>query len=179
MILVLSIKEYRYFDLSTWVLHLLSSVLGLRTYLGALKPEYRFSVHILYEIQIQCSYFLFFVIVLDFIFFCFDFSLTPIKNPLLPNVFHMFQYTNNYILFHYDSFNVVILSLSCVWLLWPHVLYTAKLLCLWNYPGKTTGVGYHFLLQGIFLTQGSNLGLLHCRSILYPLSYMGSPMIHL
>ena len=33
----------------------------------------------------------------------------------------------------------------------------------------------HSLLQGIFLTQGSNPGLLHCRQILYPLSHQGSP----
>ena len=32
----------------------------------------------------------------------------------------------------------------------------------------------HFLLQGIFLTQGSNLGLLHCRQLLYHLSHQGS-----
>ena len=32
-----------------------------------------------------------------------------------------------------------------------------------DFPGKSTGVGCHFLLQGIFLTQGSNPGLLHCR----------------
>ena len=36
-------------------------------------------------------------------------------------------------------------------------------------------VGCHFLLQGIFLTQGSNLGLPHCRQILYHLSHQGSP----
>ena len=35
----------------------------------------------------------------------------------------------------------------------------------------------HFLLQGIFLTQGSNPGLLHCRQMLYPLSYQGSPWV--
>ena len=34
-------------------------------------------------------------------------------------------------------------------------------------PGKNIGVGCHFLLQGIFLTQGSNPSLLHCRWILY------------
>ena len=34
-------------------------------------------------------------------------------------------------------------------------------------PGKNTGVGCHALLQGSFLTHGSNLGLLHCRQILY------------
>ena len=37
-------------------------------------------------------------------------------------------------------------------------------------PGKDTGVGCRFLLQGIFLTQGWNPGLLHCRQILYRLS---------
>ena len=44
------------------------------------------------------------------------------------------------------------------------------LLCPWNSPGKNTGVSCHFLLQGIFLTQGLNSGLLHllhCRKILY------------
>ena len=45
-------------------------------------------------------------------------------------------------------------------------LYTARLLCPWDFPGKKTGVGCHFLLQGIFLTQGLNLGLLHCRQTL-------------
>ena len=33
------------------------------------------------------------------------------------------------------------------------------LLCPWNFPGKNTGMGCHFLLQGIFLIQGSNLPL--------------------
>ena len=42
-------------------------------------------------------------------------------------------------------------------------------------PGKNTGVGCHALLQGTFLTQGSNLGLLHCRQILYNLNHQGSP----
>ena len=38
-------------------------------------------------------------------------------------------------------------------------------------PGKNTGVDCHSLLQRIFLTQGYNPGLLHCRQILYRLSY--------
>ena len=37
-------------------------------------------------------------------------------------------------------------------------------------------VGCHSLLQGIFLSQGSNPGLLHCRKILYHLSYRGVPL---
>ena len=36
-----------------------------------------------------------------------------------------------------------------------------------DFPGKSTGVGCHALLQGIFLTQGLNPGLLHCQQILY------------
>ena len=36
-----------------------------------------------------------------------------------------------------------------------------------DFPGKDTGVGCHFLLQGIFLTQGTNPGFLHCRQILF------------
>ena len=54
-------------------------------------------------------------------------------------------------------------------LLQRHELY--RVLCPWDSPGKNTGVGCHALLQGIFPTQGSNLGLLHCRQILYHLSY--------
>ena len=39
--------------------------------------------------------------------------------------------------------------------------------------------GCHLLLQGIFLTQGSKVGLLHCRQIVYGLSHQGSPSEHL
>ena len=42
-------------------------------------------------------------------------------------------------------------------------------------PGKNTGVGNLSLLQGIFLTQELNWGLLHCRQTLYQLSYQGRP----
>ena len=46
--------------------------------------------------------------------------------------------------------------------------------CPWDSPDKNTGVGCHFLLQGIFLNQVLNLGLLHFRQILYHLSHQGS-----
>ena len=45
-------------------------------------------------------------------------------------------------------------------------------------PRKSTRVGCHALLQEIFPTQGSNLGLPHCRQILYHLSHQGSPFLH-
>ena len=44
-----------------------------------------------------------------------------------------------------------------------------------NFLGKSTGVGCHFLLQGIFPTQGLNPGLPHCGQTLYCLSRQGSP----
>ena len=54
--------------------------------------------------------------------------------------------------------------------LWPHGLYNP-----WNSAGQNPGVGCHALLQGIFLTQGSNSGLPPSRQILYPLSHQESP----
>ena len=59
-----------------------------------------------------------------------------------------------------------------------HGLWPASLLCPWNFPGKNTGVGCHALFQGIFLTQGLNPRLLHCRRILSCLSHgYSSPII--
>ena len=45
----------------------------------------------------------------------------------------------------------------------PWTVACTKLLCPWDFQGKSTGVGCHFLLQGIFLTQGSSPGLSYCR----------------
>ena len=53
----------------------------------------------------------------------------------------------------------------------PHGLYSP-----WNSPGQNTGVGSLSLLQGIFLTQKSNWGLLQCRQLLYQLSYQGTSL---
>ena len=52
-----------------------------------------------------------------------------------------------------------------------------RLLCPWNSLGKNAGVGCHSLLQGIFPTQGPNLGLLHCKQIPYLLSHQGRLMM--
>ena len=46
----------------------------------------------------------------------------------------------------------------------------------WDSPGKNTGVGFHFLLQGISPTQGSNPSLLHWQADSLPLSHLGSPV---
>ena len=50
----------------------------------------------------------------------------------------------------------------------------ARLLCPQDFPGKNTGLGCHFLLQGIFPTLGSNPDLLHCQVDSLPLSHLGS-----
>ena len=55
----------------------------------------------------------------------------------------------------------------------PHGLQPTRLLGSWDSPSKNTGVGRHSLLRGIFQTQVSNLGLSHCRQILYHLSHQG------
>ena len=57
----------------------------------------------------------------------------------------------------------------------PLGLQPTRLLCSWSFPGENTGVDCHFLLQGIFQTQGSNPGLSYCRQTLYWLSRQGSP----
>ena len=49
----------------------------------------------------------------------------------------------------------------------------------WDFPGKNTRVGSHSLLQGIFLTQGSNPDLLHCRQILYCLRHQKGTLIQM
>ena len=54
----------------------------------------------------------------------------------------------------------------CLTLLWPP----------WDFPGKNTGVGCHFLLQRVFLTQKLNLCLLYWQADSFPLSHLGSPV---
>ena len=56
---------------------------------------------------------------------------------------------------------------------WLFATPRTRLFCLWDSKGKNTGVGCHSLLQGILFTQRLNLSLLHCRQVLYHLSYQG------
>ena len=50
-------------------------------------------------------------------------------------------------------------------LVYPNGLSPIMLICPWDFPGKNTGVGCHFLLQGIFPTKGSNNYLLHWQAV--------------
>ena len=56
-----------------------------------------------------------------------------------------------------------------------HGLQPTRLLCPWDSPGKNTGVGCHFPLQGILLTQGEKPHLLHWQADSLLLSHQGSP----
>ena len=70
---------------------------------------------------------------------------------------------------------VCVKLLSCVQLFVTPQMQPTSILCLWNSPGKNIGMGCHFLLQGIFLTQGLNPGFVHCRQITYHLSHRDVP----
>ena len=67
------------------------------------------------------------------------------------------------------------------WTLAPHGLQPTRLLCPWNFPGKTTGVGCHFPSQEIFLTQRLNPSLWHLlhwqEGFFSPLAPPGKPHI--
>ena len=71
---------------------------------------------------------------------------------------------------------VCVLTQSCLVLCDPG-LEPARLLCPLDCPGKNTGVGCHFLLQGIFLTQESNLRLLHWQAASLLLNYLGKTSV--
>ena len=64
---------------------------------------------------------------------------------------------------------------SCQTCLQLHGAQPTRLLCPRGFPGKNTGVGCHFLLKAIFLTQGSNPHLLPSQAGSLPLSHLGSP----
>ena len=66
---------------------------------------------------------------------------------------------------------------GCFLIYWFSFLLCLICFSLENSPGRSTGVGNHSLLQGIFPTQGLNLVFPHHRQILYHLSHQGGPTI--
>ena len=96
--------------------------------------------------------------------------LSSFKACLSSKTTHSFTHSKNirYIKKGSDSVGGSVMSDS----LQPHGLQLTRLSGPWNSAGKNTGVSSHSLLQGIFPTQGSNVGLLHCRQILYRLSHL-------
>ena len=57
----------------------------------------------------------------------------------------------------------------------PHGLWPSRRLYPWDSLGQNTGMGCHALLRGIFLTQGSNLGLLPWQADSSPAESPGKP----
>ena len=122
-----------------------------------------------------------------------DFSVLWVNQFPISNQIHslskylLFRPLSHYSLLH-SSINPAVTGrlcfcaiLSC-WVvsssLQPHGLYSPPGSSVHGESlGRNTGVGGYALLQGIFSTQGSNPGLLHCRWILYQLSHQGSPEI--
>ena len=64
-------------------------------------------------------------------------------------------------------------QLTCIQLFVTPWTVARRLLCPWDFPGKNTGVGCHFLLQGVFQMQGSNSHLLHQQADSLPLRNQG------
>ena len=78
-----------------------------------------------------------------------------------------------------SGFECLLVPQSCPTLCDPMgYIQPIRLLCPWDFPGKNTGVGCHFLLQGIFPTQGSNphfLYLLHWQTDSLSLHHLEAP----
>ena len=138
-------------------------------------------VHFSYLLPQFSSHFLIFVLLLDMCFSIGDNN----------NCYQQFQINHlgrnrtpiRYNFIKNSKFSFICLTYVCVG---SHSVMSSclhlfgRVLSLGDSPGKTTGVGCHFLFQGIFPTQGSNphlLCLLHCRQILYLLNYWGSPFL--
>ena len=90
--------------------------------------------------------------------------MTIISKDVVFNFFH----TGKWSIICFVVIVIVVQVLSCVWLFY-------SFLCPWDFPGKNTGEGCHFLLQGIFLIQWLNLPFLHRQVDSLPLIHQGSP----
>ena len=111
-----------------------------------------------------------------------------LRHPL-PRADHFRRYPQDFWLFYFTSsappllFSERSCEPACSVMsdsLWPHGLWPTRFLCPWDFPGKNTGVGCHALLQGFFLTQGSNsslLNFLHWQAGSLPLEPPGKPRI--
>ena len=103
----------------------------------------------------------------------------PLPCPPLPSEFLLFLLLSplsslSSPLFLHIYLKVKVKSLVVSDSLRPHGLQPTRRLHSWDFPGKSTGVGCHFLFWEIFPTQGLNPGLLHCTQMLYRLSHQGS-----
>ena len=79
------------------------------------------------------------------------------------------------LIYRLKTYNYCLVAKLCQTLLRPpHGLQSTRLLWPWDFPGKNTGMGCHFLLQQIFPTQGSNSHLLYWQVDSLALSHQGT-----
>ena len=90
---------------------------------------------------------------------------------LSPHTLHCKQIL--YLLSHLQFSSVQ--SLSCIWLMLTPLIVAHQAALSMEFSRQDTGVDSHFLLQGIFLTQGLNSCLLHCRQMFYHVSHQEDP----
>ena len=98
-----------------------------------------------------------------------------IRNRLYLQLSRFFNFLSTHRSLGIRKVKVRVKSLSCVRLFATPWTVAGQAPPSWDFPGMSTGVGCYFLLQGVFLMQGSTLGLPHCRQTLYHLSHQGSP----
>ena len=107
-----------------------------------------------------------------------DDQIIPLKSSRTFAFLEFHQNLFTFALWHQVVIKVKVLVFTQLYLtLPPHGLEPARFLCLWNSPGKNTGVSNHSLLQRISPTQGLNPSLLRCRQILYHLRHHTCPHI--
>ena len=84
-------------------------------------------------------------------------------------------YLYNWVTSLYSKINMCSCLLNRVWFFERQWIVPTRLLCPWNFPGKNIGVGGHFLLQGIFPTQGVNPHLLNWQADSLPVCTWEAP----
>ena len=100
----------------------------------------------------------------------------PLPSPFLSHALYQMSVCYLYFFCPGNSILVcVLVAQLCPTLCDPMECSPTRLLCPWNSPDKSTEVGSPSILQEIFLTQGSNLVLLHYKQILYRLSHSSLP----
>ena len=104
-----------------------------------------------------------------------NFSSALVNDELLPFPIWVFPFYCILLKYYFIYIVCVLVTQSCPMLCDTMDCQPPRLLCSWDSPGKNAGVSSHALLQGDFLIQGLDLGLQHCRQILYHLSHQGSP----
>ena len=108
-------------------------------------------------------------------------GVSPLEHPGFCKTYSFFSVRRGKPLQNFEWMSgMCLVAQACLTLENPLGCSRSRLLCSWDFPGKNTEVGCHFLLQGIFPTQGLNpylLCLLHWRQILYPWSHQGTPWV--